>query len=257
MSGSNVSVPGWPLSDSRSSEDIELESVAAGASAPPAPTGEIGRLAAVGEWDTVCDRLLDRAAGAFVSGGPGVGKSTFLKRLHGFLKSRFAAEGEVVVLAPTGTSAKTAGGMTFHSFFGFLRDCEPTTANPVREAASLLATSRFNPIKQRLSKVRALLLEEVAMVAAGKFNIMYELLCQARCESAPPCLWFSFGDFLQLGPVKSPMAFTSLRWPKLFGDEALDLTGQFRQGDADFIRAVADARLGKCTDAVKQLVETC
>jgi len=219
--------------------------------------GVIGGLAVQGQWDAVCERLWARGSSAFITGGPGAGKSTLLRKLHAFLRLQFPGDGTVVVVAPTGTSANTAGGMTFHSLFGFLRDYEPTTANPVREAASLLATSRFNPIKQRLSKVRALLLDEVSMVAAGKFNIMYELLSQARCESAPPCLWFPFGDFLQLGPVKSPMAFTSLRWPKLFGDEALDLTGQFRQGDADFIRAVADARLGKCTDAVKQLVETC
>ena len=256
-SGSNVSVPGWPLSDSRSSEDIELESVVAGASAPPAPTGEIGRLAAVGEWDTVCDRLLDRAAGAFVSGGPGVGKSTFLKRLHGFLKSRFAAEGEVVVLAPTGTSAKTAGGMTYHSFFGFGREYKPVEADPADEAARLLGTRRFGPIKERLCRVRAVLLDEISLVNAANLDVMYHLLRQARPHPAPPSLWFAFGDFLQLRPVCGAFAFTATTWSSLFGDALLELTTTYRQRDPGYVRAIQDARRGECSETVLRLVKDC
>jgi len=72
----------------------------------------IGRLAAAGLWGDVCEELFARINSAFVSGGPGAGKSTLLRKLRSFLAKRYAAEGEVVVLAPTGTSAKTASGMT-------------------------------------------------------------------------------------------------------------------------------------------------
>jgi len=219
--------------------------------------GVIGKLAAQGKWDEVCERLWARNSSAFITGGPGAGKSTLLRHLHAYLRQKLPGDGTVVVVAPTGTSVKTVGGITFHSFFGFVRDYEPALANPTQEAATLLATSRFEPIKRRLRKVRALLLDEVSMFGADKLSIMYELLSQARGASSPPCLWFAFGDFLQLGPFKSPMAFPSLRWPKLFGNKALDLTGQFRQADPDFIHAVADARVGQCTDAVLQLVDAC
>jgi len=246
-----------PPAPSRAAAPARPASIPAGDELCAVPQGAIGLLAAQGKWDEVSERLWARCSSAFITGGPGAGKSTLLRHMHAHLRRHFPGDGEVVVVAPTGTSAKTAGGMTYHSFFGFVRDYEAANANPTREAATLLATSRFQPIKQRLAKVRALLLDEVSMVGADKLGIMYELLSQARGSSSPPCLWFAFGDFLQLGPVKSPMAFTSLRWPKLFGNEVLDLTGQFRQADSDFIRAVADALVGKCTDAVRRLISAC
>ncbi|OSX75828.1 hypothetical protein BU14_0219s0028 [Porphyra umbilicalis] len=170
---------------------------------------------------------------------------------------RYPAEGEVVVLAPTGTSAKTAGGMTYHSFFGFGRDYNPERLDPSIEAARLLQTARFRPIKARLSRVRAVLLDEVSLVGADKFGIMHELLSQARSDASRPCLWFAFGDFLQLGPVKGAMAFTAPCWQRLFGGSFLDLPGSFRQSDPAFIRAVRDARVGNCSDAVEGLVKDC
>jgi len=177
--------------------------------------------------------------------------------LNGFLRKRYTLEGEVVVLAPTGTSAKTADGVTYHSFFGFVRDYEPS-GDPVAEAARLLSTRRYSPIKARLKTVRAVLLDEVSLVGANKLNVMHELLCQSRSDSARPCLWYAFGDFFQLGPVKGGgMAFTASCWSKLFGDAFLDLPGAFRQSDPGFVRAVRDARVGNASTAVRRLVDEC
>ena len=229
-----------------------------GDGAETSASSPIGDLAAAGEWESVCEQLFGRIQSAFVSGGPGAGKSTLLRHLFGFLCKRYPGDGEVVVLAPTGTSAKTAGGMTYHSFFGFIRDYEPLGVDPRVEAARLLATGRFGPIKARLRQARAVLLDEVSLVAADKLGVMHELLIQARAESARPCLWFMFGDFLQVGPVKgAPMAFTAPCWDALFGGAFLHLPGTFRQRDAEFIRAVRDARVGECSPAVNQLVADC
>jgi len=93
-----------------------------GGALSPNGVGPIGHLAGAGRWDEVCEQLFARVNSAFNSGGPGAGKSTLLRRLRVFLQQRYPAEGEVVVLAPTGTAAKTAGGMTSHFFFGFVRD---------------------------------------------------------------------------------------------------------------------------------------
>jgi len=219
--------------------------------------GLIGNLAGAGQWEHVCERLFARIQSAFISGGPGAGKSTLLRHLNGFLRKRYTLEGEVVVLAPTGTSAKTADGVTYHSFFGFVRDYEPS-GDPAAEAARLLSTRRYAPIKARLRTVRAVLLDEVSLVGATKLDVMHELLCQSRTESARPCLWYAFGDFFQLGPVKGGgMAFTASCWPKLFGDAFLDLPGAFRQRDPGFIRAVRDARIGNVSTAVRRLVDDC
>jgi len=152
-----------------------------------ADPGLIGNLAGLGRWEDVCERLFARIQSAFISGGPGAGKSTFLRHLNGFLRKRYTLEGEVVVLAPTGTSAKTADGVTYHSFFGFVRDYEPS-GDPVGEAARLLSTRRYAPIKARLRTVRAVLLDEVSLVGATKLGVMHELLCQSRSDAARPCL---------------------------------------------------------------------
>jgi len=223
----------------------------------PSELGFIGEMAAAGKWDDVCEQLFARIQSAFISGGPGAGKSTLLQHLHGFLLKRYPLDGEVVVLAPTGTSAKTAGGVTYHSFFGFIRDYEPS-GDPAAEAARLLSTGRYSPIKERLKRVRAVLLDEVSLVGANKLDVMHELLCQSRSDSARPCLWYAFGDFYQLGPVKrAAMAFTASCWRLLFGDAYLDLPGAFRQRDPGFIRAVRDARVGKVSSAVQRLIQDC
>jgi len=191
-----------------------------------------------------------------VSGGPGAGKSTLLRKLRSFLAQRYAADGEVIVLAPTGTSAKTAGGMTYHSFFGFGREYVPLRQDPKEEAERLLATGRYGPIKLRLRQVRALLLDEISLVPAANLSVMYELLAIVQSNTRP-CLWFAFGDFLQLGPVKGEMAYTAPCWSTLFGNAFLDLTGTFRQRDPGFIRAIRDARVGNCSKAVEQLIKDC
>lgn len=255
--GSHGRAQGWPLSDPGSSKEIAPPGIADASVPPDALTGAIGRLASAGDWVAVCDRLFGRDTGAFVSGGPGVGKSTFLKRLHAFLTSRFAADGEVVVLAPTGTSAKTAGGMTYHSFFGFGREYKPVHSDAAQEAARLLSTRRFQPIKERLCRVRAVLLDEVSLVNAASLEVMCHLLQQARPHPAPPSLWFAFGDFLQLRPVFGAFAFTAKTWVSMFGDGLLELTTTYRQRDPGYIRAIQDARLGVCSDQVIQLVKDC
>ena len=57
------------------------------------------------------------------------------------------------MLAPTGTSTKTTGGMTYHSFFGFGREYMPLRLDSKDEAEGLLATGRYGPIKNWLRKV--------------------------------------------------------------------------------------------------------
>jgi len=221
-----------------------------------AEASPIGRCAATGRWGDVCELLFARINSAFVSGGPGAGKSTLLRKLRSFLAERYSADGEVIVVAPTGTSAKTAGGMTYHSFFGFGREYVPLRADPREEAERLLSTDRYGPIKRRLRPVRALLLDEVSMVPAANLSVMFEMLSIIQ-RDARPCLWFAFGDFLQLGPVKGEMAYKAPCWSILFGGSFLELTGTFRQRDPGFIQAVRDARVGNHSRAVQKLVKEC
>lgn len=163
----------------------------------------------------------------------------------------------MVIVAPTGSAAKTTNGQTLHSFFGFSRDYKMQGADAAAEAERLLATSRFAPIRRRLAVVRVLLLGEVSMVAADILDVMHELLLQSRLHTAEPCTVYAFGDFLQLGPLFGNLAFTGRSWKLLCGASMLEQTHVHRQGQPEFVRAIKDARFGRCTAALKDLMQDC
>jgi len=221
------------------------------------PTGELTRMAADKSWTFAFGRLHERARSTFVSGAPGVGKSSFLRGFAGFLRSRLTRVGAVVIVAPTGSAAKTAKGVTFHSFFGLVKQYKMELADPVAEASRMLGLERWKPIKRRLAKVEVLLLDEVSMVSADNLDVMYELLRQSRGRHAPPFTVYAFGDFLQLSPPLGEMAFTARCWRSVFGASFVELTRVHRQGQPDFVAALHDARLGKFTTAVQTLVREC
>jgi len=224
------------------------------ASSPRLP-GPLGLLANGGRWGELGDALWARGRSTFVSGGPGTGTSTLLRHFRERLLKVLQAPGEVVVVAPTGTSAKTAQGMTLHFFFGFVKDYEPALDEPAAEAARLLRTPRFAPIKDRLRKVRVLLLDEISLVAAEKLDVLYEMLNQVRSLASSPCIIFAFGDFLQLQPVVGNIACKAACWPTLFGGSLLNLTVVHRQHQPDCVAALRDARNGVCSPAVLTLMK--
>jgi len=220
---------------------------------PPAP-GPLTRMAADSSWTAVFQSLFGRKLSTFVSGGPGVGKTSFLRAFAVFVRSRLPGTGAVVVVAPTGSAAKTAKGVTCHSFFGFVKDYKMQSDNPAQEAARLLSLDRWRPISQRLAKVDVLMIDEISMVPADNLDVMHELLRLSRVGK-PPTVVYAFGDFLQLRPPFGRLAFAGHCWQSLFGDGILELTRVHRQGQPDFIAAIHDARFGRCTDAVQSLMD--
>jgi len=227
-----------------------------GGQCPPAP-GPLTRMAADFSWTTVFGELYARGLSTFISGGPGVGKTSFLRCFAHFLRSRMRADGAVVVVAPTGSAAKTAEGVTYHSFFGFVKDYKMSCDHPAQEARRLLALDRWKPIARRLAKVEVLLVDEISMVPADNLDVMCEMLRQCRASSSPPVVIYSFGDFLQLRPMFGQMAFLGKCWASVFGDGLLELTRVHRQDQPDFVAALHDARFGRCTEAVQKLMDEC
>lgn len=219
--------------------------------------GNLGRHAADGDWQQRFLLLVGLGRSTFVTGGPGVGKSTFLKGFLKVLKGVWSQDGQVVTVAPTGSAAKTANGQTYHSFFGFPRDYKVLLRDPADEASRLFCDERFKLISRRLGRVRVLLLDEVSMVPADKFDVMWQLLRLSRPSTTAPCLVYAFGDFLQLGPLTGSMAFESQAWEELFRDSMLELTTVHRQSDPAFVQAIDDARYGVCTPAVTALMRKC
>lgn len=224
--------------------------------APPAQ-GPLSHLAATQSWTAVFGQLFRRGLSTFITGGPGVGNTVFLRCFAAFLRSRLSSPGAVVVAAPTGSAAKTAEGVTYHSYFGFARNYKMQCADPVAEAARLLAEDRWKPIGRRLAKIEVLLLDEISMVPADNLDVMYEIMRQARLPGSPPFVIYTFGDFLQLRPTAGKLAFTARCWRPVFGDGLLELTHVHRQAQPEFVAALQDARFGQCTPAVQKLMDEC
>lgn len=116
--------------------------------------GCLGKLAATEQWQKLYEELVSRDCGAFVTGGPGVGKPTILRGFIKALRVRWPRLGEVVVVAPTASAAKTAKGQTYHSLFGFPRGYDVHLVHPVIEAARLLKEKKYRVISRRLAAVR-------------------------------------------------------------------------------------------------------
>lgn len=103
-----------------------------------------------------------------------------------------------------------------------------------------------------------LLLDELSMVSAATFGVMWELLWQSRSERSPSFHVYTFGDFLQLRPKGGGgLAFTSRSLRQLHGDGMLQLTVVHWQRDPAFVSAIHDARHGFCSSAVEALMEDC
>lgn len=221
----------------------------------PIALGPLSAQAATGDWDPLFRLLADARQSTFVSGGPGVGKTTFLRRFSTLLRAEHPADGAVVVCAPMGSSAHSAAGVTYHSFFGFPKEYAPQLSAPSLEAARLLGQRRYAPVRRRLAQVRVLLLDEISMVPADRLDVMVELIEQSALSGAPACVFYGFGDFLQLRSYTGDWAFEAACWPRLFGDKVLELTKVHRQCEQNYIEAIRDARFGVYTAALKELVD--
>jgi len=212
--------------------------------------GPLSLLASTGNYDALCDRMAQLLKSTFVSGGPGVGKTFFLRKYNALLRTMLPDDGAVVVCAPTGSAAQTAKGDTYHSIFGFGMGYTPSSPSAVVEAARLLNTKRYAPIRRRLARVRVLFLDEISMIPANRLDIMWQLLVQSRRTTDRECVLYAFGDFMQLRPHDGDMAYHAVCWSLLFSNYFLDLRRVHRQCDPHFIEAIRDARFGLLSPAL-------
>lgn len=250
-SGSRTSVEARARTAARTSSDASVGAdslpMSAARHRDPVRLGRLSAQAATGMWEPLYEHLAATQESMFISGGPGVGKTTFLQRFNAVLRKRHPAEGSVVTCTPTGSSAYSAAGVTYHSFFGFPKEYAWQEKSASREAARLLLQRKYGPVVCRLAQVRVVLLDEVSMISADRLDVMVELVQQSRSRSAPPCVFYAFGDFLQLRSYCGDWAFNAHCWQRLFGENVLELTKVHRQHQQDYVAAIHDARFGVYT----------
>jgi hypothetical protein len=193
------------------------------------------------EWMEHSDRNV------FVTGRAGTGKSTLLRYFR-----RHSAK-QVVVLAPTGVAAVTAGGQTIHSFFGFKPDITPSA---IRRRVKGEKADLYR-------KLKIIVIDEVSMVRADLLDCMDRFLRLNGPAADRPfggVQMVFIGDLYQLPPVvtsrereifrshyRSPFFFSARAFEDL--DMAfVELETVYRQKDAEFLRLLNAIRNRSITD---------
>lgn len=199
-------------------------------------------------------KILDNT-NLFLTGSGGVGKSYMTSEIINKYRSKGL---EVVVLGSTGISAVNIGGMTLHSFFklGICKNHDELKAYDRKQKSAL------NELKQILKKCKLIVIDEISMVSAELFELIYYRLSSFEFGGKVMVV----GDFYQLPPVakkdefKSNLfggyyAFSSVAWTQL-NFTYVEILGSKRAQDFKFNQMLANLRIGRLDDETIGYFET-
>lgn len=120
----------------------------------------------------------------YVSGGAGVGKSEYIKcstemtRLHyGKQPGRY---GSVLILAPTGCSARNVSGYTWQSALGKGRN-----EKNQKDQYSFLKQQKAEEVYSHIKGVKLIIIDEISMVSLESLHEISRRICEAICTSVP------------------------------------------------------------------------
>ncbi|HOI75212.1 MAG TPA: AAA family ATPase [Syntrophales bacterium] len=219
-----------------------------GRSYPKGDTAEAGGEVDLNPQFLLALELMERTErNVFITGRAGTGKSTLLR----YFREHSAKP--VVVLAPTGVAAVTAGGQTIHSFFGFKPDITPSA---IRRRVKGEKADLYRRLK-------IIIIDEVSMVRADLLDCMDRFLRLNGPAADRPfggVQMIFIGDLYQLPPVvtsrekeifRSHYAtpfFFSARAFEDFELAFVELETVYRQKDPEFIRLLNAIRNRSITD---------
>lgn len=185
----------------------------------------------------------------FLTGKAGTGKTTFLHNLQKNTAKR------MIITAPTGVAAITAGGVTLHSFFQlafgpFIPGSETTEQNRQR-------MFRFSKEKKQIIKsLDLLVIDEISMVRADLLDAVDAVLRRHRRNDQPfgGVQLLMIGDLHQLSPVAKNEEWQLLQQyyesVYFFSSNAIsktelhtiELKHIYRQSDVNFIKLLNRVR---------------
>ena len=198
----------------------------------------------------------------FLSGPGGVGKSHVIRLIQSDTIKILRLSGEidptdvsVLLTAPTGVAAFNIGGMTLHSAF---------LLGSGQLGFQQLSNDKANTLRNRLSKLKLLIIDEVSMVGCNLLLLLHKRLKQIK--NVPDTVMFgdvsilAVGDLYQLPPVGQAPLFSIVRdgslaslhgsgsmWRDLF--EMIELDEIMRQrGDRVFTELLCRVRVNQCTE---------
>ena len=199
-------------------------------------------------------RILKNGHNVFLTGAAGSGKTYLLNKYIQYLKAQGVNVG---VTASTGIAATHMEGITIHSWagIGLLR-----TASD-KEIQAIVGNKR---IAKRFQKTQTLIIDEVSMLDAERFDLLEKVARLARGS------WEPFGgmqvvlcgDFFQLPPVakaNEPLpkfVYKSANWNNM-NLRVCYLHEQYRQGDDEFLRILNAIRDASVDEAVVNRLHQC
>ena len=203
----------------------------------------------------------------FLTGKAGTGKTTFLRNLANITHKSF------LVVAPTGSAALNAGGVTIHSQFllplgSFLPDKNNRPPDPGIPPTFFngYLLARKHPLnqvrRQVLRSIDLLVIDEVSMLRADVLDAIDYRLRSVRGnfrDSFGGVQLLLIGDLFQLPPIVKDEEWNYLRsyYPSMHFFEAhglkqegytyIELDKVFRQSDETFISLLNNLRNNACT----------
>jgi ATP-dependent exoDNAse (exonuclease V) alpha subunit len=195
--------------------------------------------------------ILKMGQNVFLTGSAGTGKTHLLNEYIEYLKKNKIS---VAITASTGIAATHMDGRTIHSW----------SAIGIK---SNLTKKEFNAIiynediQTRINKAKVLIVDEISMLDAKRFDLI-ELICRTVRKKSSPFGGLQVilcGDFFQLPPVPTrgepppEFAFDSLAWGKL-NIIICYLEKQYRQEDGRFLNLLNDIRNSKTTLKTREIL---
>lgn len=188
---------------------------------------------------------LQAERGVFVTGPPGAGKTYLVRQIVRFLRDAGAA---VAVCGSSGMAASMVGGITAHSWAGFVLG-HAVLDLPLSHVLSSVIPAAA---KGRMRAAMVLVIDEIGTMSAEFIERLDLVLRAVRgISSAFGGVKVIFaGDFLQLAPAQGSLAFCCHAWKDVFGDRAVQLTTSWRHvDDPVFMDLLRRMRVGAQTAA--------
>lgn len=190
--------------------------------------------------------------GVFVTGPPGAGKTHLLRQVIGSFR---AAGVSVAVCGSSGVAANMVGGITVHSWAGFVLG-HAVLDLPLDHVVNNVIPAAA---KGRMRAAMVLVVDEIGTVSAKFVERLDSVLRAVRSSSSAfgGIKVVFAGDFLQLAPASGSFAFCCSVWNDVFGNRAVQLTTAWRHvDDPVLMELLLRMRMGTHTAADLYILET-
>ncbi len=204
------------------------------------------------------NRFLAWASGrenVFLSGMAGTGKSFLLGQ---WMDSITGDKPDVT--APTGVAALNVKGMTLHRWCGMGLGPKLFESD---EDYFYKTCKVSDQARERVTACKTLVIDEISMLSGRHFDFLNFLLKKIRGNRKPfgGVQIVTIGDFLQLPPVRIDQSmpydwvFKSRAWEEAEFQTILLEKNHRQAGDADFIKALAGARMGLLVGNAREILQ--